>query len=90
MSDQFEPSELPKPAGLAPAKVSLEAGKNYAYCTCGLSSNQPFCDGAHKGTGFAPHKFTAEEDCSMMMCMCKKTGNTPRCDGTHKSLPQDA
>jgi len=34
-------------AGKAPIPVEVEAGKAYFWCTCGLSKNQPFCDGAH-------------------------------------------
>jgi CDGSH-type Zn-finger protein len=42
-------SDKPTIAGKAPIKVSLEAGKKYAFCTCGLSEGQPFCDGKHTG-----------------------------------------
>lgn len=83
-------SELPKIAGLAPVKVSLEKDKKYAYCTCGLSDNQPFCNGAHKGTGYSPIVFTAESDQSMVMCLCKHTKNGPRCDGQHNCLKEEA
>ncbi len=41
-----------KVAGNAPVLIDAEAGKNYAWCTCGLSDNQPFCNGAHKGSDF--------------------------------------
>ena len=34
--------ELPKRAGDAPIPLELEAGKNYAWCTCGLSETQTF------------------------------------------------
>ena len=51
-----------KIAGKSPAKVELENGKKYAFCTCGESAEQPFCDGAHKGSSFAPIVFTAEKD----------------------------
>ena len=34
---------------------------NYAWCACGLSKNQPFCDGSHKGTGFAPTRVEITE-----------------------------
>lgn len=30
---------LPKRAGDTPLAVNLEEGKNYAWCTCGLSEN---------------------------------------------------
>ena len=34
--------------------VEVEEGKTYYWCQCGESSNQPFCDGSHKGTEFIP------------------------------------
>lgn len=80
-------SDLPAIAGRSPIKVQLEEGKNYAFCTCGLSENQPFCNGAHKGSSFTPFKFTAAATEEIWMCLCKRTGNAPRCDGTHKTLP---
>ena len=36
-------------AAKEPKGVTLEAGKSYAWCACGLSKNQPFCDGTHNG-----------------------------------------
>jgi len=79
-------SDKPVIAGKTPLKVTLEAGCKYAYCTCGRSAQQPFCDGQHKGTGFVPNVFVAEESCEAHFCCCKQTENEPRCDGTHKSL----
>ena len=73
-----------KRAGDAPIKVELEAGQTYVYCTCGQSSNQPFCDGAHAGTEFRPKIFKAEKDGPAFLCACKSTGNAPFCDGSHK------
>jgi len=67
-----------------PKKVTLEAGKQYAFCRCGQSSDQPFCDGSHQGTGFTPQAFTAEKDGAAVLCQCKQTANAPYCDGTHK------
>ena len=49
----------PKIAGKQPVDVQLEAGKNYALCSCGLSNNQPFCDGSHAGTDLTPQVFAA-------------------------------
>lgn len=57
----------------------------YYYCTCGLSKNQPFCDGSHKGTSFTPMKFKAEK-ADNWLCQCKRSKNLPYCDGTHKNL----
>ena len=45
--------KLPKIAQKAPYLVEEKAGKR-AFCTCGLSSKNPYCDGSHKGTGFSP------------------------------------
>jgi|GEM_PF-192746 len=78
----------PHVAATAPAKVELEAGKDYWFCTCGLSATQPFCDGSHKGKGFAPQKFTADKTGPAWLCQCKQTENAPFCDGAHKGLIQ--
>ena len=73
-------------AARQPVAVKLEAGKTYAWCRCGASKGQPFCDGSHKGTGFAPLVFTATESKEVWLCQCKQTKNAPYCDGTHKSV----
>jgi CDGSH-type Zn-finger protein len=69
----------------APFVKDLEPG-NYAWCQCGQSSNQPFCDGSHKGTGFAPITFKVSEKQKVALCGCKQSGNAPYCDGTHTTL----
>ncbi|MEQ8549765.1 MAG: CDGSH iron-sulfur domain-containing protein [Cyclobacteriaceae bacterium] len=76
----------PNIAGKAPIAVELEAGKKYAWCSCGNSSKQPFCDGSHKGTEFTPKMFVAEESKTAYMCVCKQTNNPGFCDGSHKAL----
>ena len=73
-------------AGRAPKKVVLEAGKEYFWCACGRSQNQPFCDGSHTKTSFSPRKFSPAASGDAYLCMCKRTGNPPYCDGTHKAL----
>ncbi len=70
----------------APFEVQLVAGKTYAWCACGRSAKQPFCDGSHKGTGIEPVRFKAEKDGTAYLCGCKRTQNRPYCDGTHSSL----
>ena len=77
----------PKIAQKSPYAVELVEGKRYAWCTCGESANQPFCDGAHSGTGFKPMVFTAEATETAYLCGCKATKGGPFCDGTHSSLP---
>ena len=79
-------SEDPKIAQKGPYQVSLEAGKSYAWCSCGRSAKQPFCDGAHKGTSFTPLRFTAEASAVQNMCGCKASDDKPYCDGTHNTL----
>jgi CDGSH iron-sulfur domain-containing protein 3 len=76
-----------KIAGNKPAVLNLEPG-DYWYCTCGQSINQPFCNGAHKGTDFTPMKFTVEASKKVALCQCKQTGNAPFCDGSHSQLPK--
>lgn len=66
-----------------PAVLELEKGKKYAWCSCGLSKGQPFCDGSHKTTDKRPVVFENQETATKALCMCKKTGNSPYCDGSH-------
>jgi CDGSH iron-sulfur domain-containing protein 3 len=75
----------PVVAGKKPIVMELEPGK-YHWCTCGLSANQPFCNGAHKGSGFVPMTFEIAEKKQVAICACKQTGNSPFCDGAHSKL----
>ena len=75
-----------KVAQASPIAVEVEAGKSYFWCSCGLSANQPFCDGSHKETDFAPLKYDCAEDGTKYFCACKQTGNQPLCDGAHNQL----
>jgi len=76
--------DKPVRAGDAPIRVELEKGKEYYWCACGRSSNQPFCDGSHKVTSIKPVKFTVDENVTKALCTCKETSNQPFCDGTHR------
>ena len=71
-----------------PVEQETESGKQYFWCSCGRSSNQPFCDGSHKGTGLEPVAFKPETD-KVFLCLCKQTRNPPYCDGSHRQLEQD-
>ncbi|XP_033926152.1 CDGSH iron-sulfur domain-containing protein 3, mitochondrial [Melopsittacus undulatus] len=79
-------SAQPVVAAKEPFAVELQAGRTYAWCSCGHSKRQPFCDGAHKtaAPGLAPLRFTPEEDARVWLCGCKRTRTPPYCDGTHK------
>ena len=72
-----------------PAGVNLTKGKQYHFCTCGRSKNQPFCDGSHAGTSFTPKAFVAEQDGEAYLCACKHSRNMPFCDGTHNQFNAD-
>lgn len=76
----------PVPAQKAPYGVTLEAGKSYAWCACGLSGMQPFCDGSHRTTDIRPVVFKQEVTEEVWLCGCKQTGDRPFCDGTHNGL----
>ena len=69
-----------------PYLIKAERTGKLAWCACGLSKNQPFCDSSHKGTGFRPMLVDVEEGQSYLLCGCKHSGNKPICDGTHKNL----
>lgn len=69
-----------------PHLVSLEKGKKYAWCACGRSTNQPFCDGSHKGSGISPIVFKPKLDEEVLLCTCKATKLPPYCDGSHNNL----
>lgn len=76
----------PNVAATHPAPVQCEAGKTYAWCACGLSKTQPFCDGSHKATDLRPIVFKADKAETVYLCQCKHSQKKPFCDGTHKSL----
>ena len=78
--------DKPVVAQFSPFVVAVEAGKVYAWCACGRSAKQPFCDGSHKGTAFQPVSFKAEKTDTVYFCGCKHSKNRPLCDGSHKNL----
>ncbi len=79
-------SDVPIIAQKAPFPVEVTAGKSYFWCSCGQSTNQPFCDGSHKDTSFTPVKFEATEDKTVYFCGCKNSSAGATCDGSHSKL----
>jgi CDGSH iron-sulfur domain-containing protein 3 len=76
----------PISAQKSPYGVTVEAGKEYWWCACGRSKNQPFCDGSHKGSAFAPVQWKAPETKQVWFCACKQTATQPLCSGAHEAL----
>lgn len=84
-------SDAPRPkiCDRKPAVVDVPAGTKQAWCSCGHSARQPWCDGTHNKVpgGFVPVKFTLAEAAKKAMCMCKHSAKPPYCDGSHGRLP---
>lgn len=78
--------DKPIPGGTSPIRCTLEEGKTYAWCACGKSENQPWCNGAHKDTSITPLVFKQEAEKTAGICTCKLTSNPPFCDGAHKNM----
>ena len=79
MSKAAMPQKAPYPLALAPG--------DYRWCACGLSSQQPFCDGSHVGTEFSPITFTVKpKDGVVWLCGCKQSRRSPFCDGRHNKI----
>jgi len=77
--------EEPKIAQKKPFILQTEP-KTYAWCACGRSKKQPFCDGSHKGSEFKPIIVKITEAKKIAWCDCKHSKNAPFCDGTHLKL----
>ena len=72
-----------------PFPLEVEKDKTYHWCACGLSANQPFCDGSHKDTDIRPVAWTAPKNKIVFFCGCKQSAKAPLCDGTHSGLKED-
>jgi CDGSH-type Zn-finger protein len=69
-----------------PFAVELRAATTDAWCACGRSGDQPFCDGSRKVTGLTPMVFRDERDGTAYLCGCKTSKGRPYCDGSHNQL----
>lgn len=65
----------------SPYAVQVEEGREYLWCSCGLSADQPWCDGSHAGSGFEPIAFVAPISGEFYLCGCKRSDNKPYCFG---------
>lgn len=68
-----------------PFVMEVKPGR-YAWCSCGVSSKQPFCDGTHEETGMMPIIEVVEETKTVSWCGCKCSETKPFCDGTHSKI----
>jgi CDGSH-type Zn-finger protein len=64
-----------------------EKARKVAWCSCGKSANQPYCDGSHKECGMSPIVVELTEDKKVAWCGCRHSKNLPYCDGSHKDCP---
>ena len=61
-----------KRAGETPIGINVVEGKSYYWCSCGLSSKQPFCDGSHKETDFKSIIFKADQSKKVFFVLASK------------------
>lgn len=68
-----------------PLAVEVESGETYYLCSCGKTSNPPFCDGSHQGTSAEPIRYDAQESTTVYFCRCGRSKSAPMCDGSHQN-----
>ncbi|MDP7537030.1 MAG: CDGSH iron-sulfur domain-containing protein [Methylococcales bacterium] len=71
-----------------PMALTIETGKRYCWCSCGLSKKKAICDGTHKtaDTDKRSLSFIAEDNKTVFLCGCTQTKTPPFCDGSHQFL----
>ena len=75
------------PKRLCPYVVKEKPGK-VAWCACGESAKDPYCDGSHarKNTGKTPIVVDVETEKTVAWCGCKEAASRPYCNGSHAKL----
>jgi CDGSH-type Zn-finger protein len=81
--------EKPIVAAKSPIAVKLAGGREYWWCACGRSAEQPFCDGSHSGTGIEPLGFKPEKNGEYWLCCCKQSKTPPYCDKSHLEVEKE-
>jgi CDGSH-type Zn-finger protein len=79
MSPHGEPAPPPRHG---PYEI-LETPGPVAWCRCGRSRYQPYCDGSHAGTGLEPMIVDVAASGPVRWCGCKATSTPPYCDRSH-------
>jgi CDGSH-type Zn-finger protein len=80
---------LPRMSICEPIAVTVEPGKVYSWCSCGLTEKSPFCDNNHRkveGTPFKSVKVMFDKPEEIWFCQCKQTSTPPFCDDSCKTL----
>ena len=86
MEGKYRPASVPINNGYYPYNCYLEKGKIYLFCSCGISSKNPWCDSYCNKltTRLRPIYFNVTESGYYKMCNCKMSSNSPFCNGTHR------
>ena len=77
LSDIIFHVEKPKSPGYV---VKVEEGKSYSWCSCGKSTNQPFCDSSEISCEEKAVDYSSNSTKDVYFCGCKETANSPICD----------
>ena len=81
----------PMPKQLCPYVVTEKPGK-VAWCACGESATDPYCDGSHarKNTGKQPIVVDIAGETKVAWCGCKEADSRPYCNGSHARFAMEA
>ena len=83
MSDPTDSQRTnPSSTNDGPYVIEVEAGTK-AFCQCGRTGSNPYCDGSHHGCGIEPRIEKFDSARKLVMCGCGRSEKTPFCDGSH-------